>query len=60
MRSIPGGKEEAYLWVAGVGPEALDMPARPGSPISVAADRKSFSVQAAGNWVWTYTPTLLQ
>jgi hypothetical protein len=60
MRAIPGGKEEALLWVAGVGPEALGMPIMPGSPISVAADRKSFSVKAADNWVWTYTPTLAQ
>ena len=60
MRAIPGGKEEVLLWVAGVAPEALGMPIMPGGPISVAADRKSFSVKAAGNWVWTYTPTLLQ
>jgi hypothetical protein len=31
-----------------------------GAPISVAADRKSFSVPSAENWVWTYTPTLVQ
>jgi len=60
MRAIPGGKEEALLWVTGAGPEALGMPIMPGSPISVAADRKSFSAKGAGNWVWTYTPTLLQ
>lgn len=63
MRSIPGGKEEAFLWVAGMGPEALDMPSlgkMPGSPISFAADGKSFSVKGAGNWVWTYRPTIVQ
>ncbi len=60
MRAIPGGKEEALLWVAGVGPEALGMPIMPGGPISVAADRKSFSIKGASNWVWTYTPTLVQ
>jgi hypothetical protein len=60
MRTIPGGKEEALLWVAGAGPEGLGMPITPGGPISVAADRKSFSVKGAGNWVWTYTPTRLQ
>jgi hypothetical protein len=60
MRAIPGHKEEALLWVAGVGPEALGMPITPGGPIAVAPDRKSFSVKGASNWVWTYTPTLLQ
>jgi len=60
MRAIPGGKEEALLWVAGADPQALGMPIMPGSPFSVAADRKSFSAKAAGNWVWTYTPTLVQ
>ena len=60
MRAIPGGKEEALLWVAGVGPEVLGMPNMPGSPVAIAADRKSFSIKSADNWVWTYTPTLLQ
>jgi hypothetical protein len=36
------------------------MPTMPGSPFAVAADRKSFSVKGASNWVWTYTPTLVQ
>lgn len=60
MRAIPGGKEDVLLWVAGVGPEALAMPIVPGGPIAVAPDRKSFSIKGAGNWVWTYTPTLGQ
>ena len=60
MRAIPGGKEEALLWVTGVGPEVLGMPIMPGSPISISADRKTFSVKGAGNWVWTYTPMLVQ
>ncbi len=60
MRAIPGGKEEALLWVTGVGPEVLGMPIMPGSPISISADRKTFSVKGADNWVWTYTPTLVQ
>jgi hypothetical protein len=61
MRSIPGGKEEELLWVAGAGPEILDMPGMAaGGPISIAADGKSFSIKGAGNWVWTYTPTILQ
>lgn len=60
MRAIAGGKEEALLWVTGVSPEALGMPILKDGPIAVSADRKSFSVKAAGNWVWTYTPTLVQ
>ena len=60
MRAIPGGKEEAILWVAGAGPEGLGMPITKDGPISVSADRKSFSIKGAGNWVWTYTPTVLQ
>jgi hypothetical protein len=60
MRAIPGGKEEVLQWVAGVDPEALGMPITKDGAISVAADRKSFSIKGAGNWVWTYTPTLAQ
>jgi len=55
-----GGKEDATLWVSGVGPELLGMPNMPGVPYSASADRKSFSVKGAGNWVWTYTPTLVR
>ena len=46
-------------WVTGVSPDALGMPIVKGGPIAVAADRKSFSIKAAGNWTWTYTPTLV-
>lgn len=60
MRAIAGGKEPVLLWVSGISPEALGMPIVKAGPIMIAADRKSFSVQAAGNWVWTYTPTLVQ
>ncbi|MEO8016853.1 MAG: hypothetical protein ABI769_03490 [Pseudomonadota bacterium] len=60
MRAIPGGQEEALLWVTGASAEALGMPIVANGPIVVAADRKSFSIKAAGNWVWTYTPALAQ
>lgn len=60
MRAIPGRKEEVLLWVAGLAPEALGMPIMPNGPFLVAADRKSFSAKGAGNWVWTYTPTLVR
>jgi hypothetical protein len=60
MRAIAGGKEDALLWVSGASPEALGMPIMKSGPITISPDRKSFSVTAAGNWVWTYTPTLVQ
>ena len=34
MRSIPGGKEDALLWVAGAAPEGLGVPIMPGGPSS--------------------------
>ena len=61
MRPIPGAKEQALLHVAPVEPAVLAMPnMAQGGPISVSANAKSFSVKGAGNWTWTYTPTILQ
>jgi hypothetical protein len=63
MRSIPAGKEQSVLFVPVAGPELLgmpNMPNMPGSPVTIAADKKSFTVKGAENWAWTYTPTLLQ
>ncbi len=60
MRAIPGGQEVATLWVGAAGAEALGMPNMKGSPVTIAADRKSYSMKGAENWVWTYTPTLLE
>lgn len=61
MRSIPGAKEDVTLYVALVDPGILAMPEMAKSgPISVSADGKSFSVQGAENWVWTYTPKIVQ
>ena len=61
MRAVPGGKQEATLHVgSGIEPQALGMPNMPGSPVTIAADRKSFSMKGAENWTWTYTPTLVQ
>lgn len=61
MRAVAGAKQQALLWLAGAGPEALAMPALPaGGPISIAADRKSFTLKGAENWAWTFTPTLVQ
>ena len=56
----PGGKEQALLMVPGISPAALGYPIMPGSPITVSADRKSFSMKNTGNWVFIYTPTLVK
>jgi len=60
MRSIPGSKEDAVTWVALPSPEILGMPNMPGSPFTVAADRKSFTMPGTEGWTWTFTPTLVQ
>ena len=60
MRSIPGGKEEVLQFVTGNGPEGLAMPINPAAPFSASADRKSFITPGAGNWKFTYTPTLVE
>ncbi len=61
MRSIAGGKEKTYLHVSGMAPEVLAMPMMPpGGPLTISADRKSFTVKGAENWVWTFTPTIVQ
>lgn len=58
MRAVPGGKQAAVLYVGGgTEPEVLAMPNMPGSPVTIAADRKSFTMKGAENWTWTYTPT---
>lgn len=40
-------------------PEQIQM-MPPGGPITISADRKSFTVKGAENWVWTFTPTIVQ
>ena len=57
---IKGGKEEVLQYVGGADPQGLAMPIVKGGPVAIAADRKSFSIKGAENWVWTYTPTLVQ
>jgi hypothetical protein len=59
MRAIPGGTVDAVLHFGGVAPEVLAMPNMPGSPVTIAADRKSFTVKGAENWSWTFFPTLV-
>lgn len=60
MRAIPGAREPAVLSIAAVEPAMLAMPVMQGGPVSIAADRKSFSLMGADHWKWTYTPTIVQ
>ena len=49
------------MFVAVVDPGILAMPemAKDG-PIPVSFDGKSFSAKGAENWIWTYTPKIVQ
>jgi hypothetical protein len=60
MRAIPGGTEEATLTAAPGEPAILAMPMPKGGPISVSADRKSFTMPGGENWIWTLTPTVVR
>jgi hypothetical protein len=60
MTPVPGGKESKILFVAIVDPSILALPPQANPNISVSADKKSFSIKGDGNWVWTYTPTVVQ
>jgi hypothetical protein len=60
MRAIPGKKEDATLYIGGAEPAVLGMPIMAAGPLRVAADRKSFTMMGAENWMWTFTPTLVQ
>lgn len=59
MRAIPGGKEETLVGMALVSPDVLGMPIVKEGPVVISADRKTFTVKGAENWVWTYTPTIV-
>jgi hypothetical protein len=60
MRAIAGKKADVLVHLAAVGPEGLGLPINPGSPLTPSADRKSFTMKGAENWVWTFTPTLVE
>ncbi|HET6263564.1 MAG TPA: hypothetical protein VFD95_01820 [Usitatibacter sp.] len=62
MRPVKGSTEKATLhFGGGADLQFLALPALPpGMPFSVSADRKSFTIKGAENWVWTYTPTFVQ
>jgi len=58
LMPIPGGKEDAMLVLGPGDPAVLAMTMPAGSPISVSADRKTFSMKGAENWVFTFTPSV--
>lgn len=60
MTPIPGGKENTFLTIGPADPAAMAMPMPPGSPISVSADKKTFSMKGQDNWIWTFTPGVVQ
>ena len=60
MRAITGGKESVITAVGGISPEVLGMPIMKDGFITTSPDRKTFSVGKPGDWVWTYTPTLVK
>ena len=61
MRAIAGGTEDGQLVSTAPGdPGVLAMPMPKGSPISVSADRKSFTMPGAKNWTFTLTPTVVR
>lgn len=60
MRAIVGGKEPVITAVGGASPEVLGMPIMKEGVIITSPDRKSFSIGKPSDWMWTYTPTLVQ
>ncbi|MBL0143507.1 MAG: hypothetical protein IPP91_15685 [Betaproteobacteria bacterium] len=59
QRPIPGGKEDKFLTIGPADPVVLGMTLPPGGPFSISADKKTFSMKGAENWVWTYLPTVV-
>jgi hypothetical protein len=60
MRPVLAGKENKMLHLGPADPAGMAMPMPPGSPISVAADKKSFSMKGAEQWVWIFTPSVVR
>jgi hypothetical protein len=61
LRQIPGGEEEVQVFLGVMEPQPLGVPASMlGTAVTVSEDHKSFTVEGASGWVWTYTPTLLE
>ena len=60
MRSIPGGKAEASLFVAGADPGASACRSCRVAPSSSRPTGRASRSRVPRNWVWTFTPTLVQ
>jgi hypothetical protein len=61
MTAVPGGTEEGQMVsTAPADPVVLAMPMPKGSPISVTADKKSFTMLGAKDWIFTLTPTVVR
>ena len=61
MTAVPGGTEEGQMVSTAPGdPVVLAMPMPKGSPISVSADKKSFTMPGAKDWTFTLTPTVVR
>jgi hypothetical protein len=55
----PAAQAQASEIMAVVSPMMLVMPSGANPNMTVAADKKSYTVKAAGGWSWTYTPTVV-
>jgi hypothetical protein len=61
MKAVPGGTVEQNLFLTLMDASMLGMPIPAGNKsMSVAADRKSFTLNGADNWSWTYTPNVVE
>jgi hypothetical protein len=58
-QTVPGKDEDVSEVVAVMSPMMLVMPAGANPNLSVAADRKSFTIKNKG-WSYTYTPTIVK
>ncbi len=58
QRAIPGGKEDAMLSLGPGDPAVLAMSVPKGSPITVSADRKTFTMVGGTDWLFTFTPSI--
>ena len=60
MKPIAAGKEDKMLTLGPADPAGMAMTMPAGSPMSVSADKKSFSIKGAEQWVWTFTPSVVR
>ena len=61
QKTIPGATVEISLFAPKPDASMLGRPIQSGiKAISIALDRKSYSIAGAENWVWTLTPAAVQ